>query len=630
MAVGAVAVVAAAPFVLLPGVASAAPLPATYTATASGDVLTVESTLAGGELAAVDLVHSDASVDSEADPAASATSANLGAQVGGFATVDVDSNTTTAPPSGSDSGSLLEASALGLNTGVITYTDTATWAGAEACVDDGTPISQASTETAGASLDLLGTSVLTTGVSSVTGTTSLEQTDPTFDTRAVVATTTGELTDPALLDGLLTIDVLSAPTLTATATGTADGSDVVFTPAEATATVGGTTVTLDAGADVPLDVPGVGSVVLHLNSASELANRSVAADGTSASGDAVALTADITLLGGTGTVSVDLLPLHAEATAPVGGVECGRLAPAVDIVTPADGSSTDDPTPPITGTSNQPNSTVTLVIDGGDPVEVDTDGDGNFTYTPEASVTDGAGDTATDSTTFTVVAADVEPTVDITSPEDGSSTDDPTPPITGTSNQPNSTVTLVIDGGDPVEVDTDGDGNFTYTPTAENDAGSASDSVTFTVVAADEEPTVEITDPEDGSSTDDPTPPVTGTSNQPNSTVTVVIDGGDPVEVDTDGDGNFTYTPTTALACGEHTVTVTAENDAGTASDSSTFTVLCAAGAVADAGPASLAYTGSDLGMELSVAAALLAAGVLFVGASQLRRRRFVPRHAAR
>ena len=634
--------------------AQAAPLPATYTATASGDVLTLGATAGTTTLATADLVHAAASLDSS-DPTepASAASANLGAQVGPLG-AQLNSSRVIAPPDASDSGSLVTASGEGLSTGVLTYSDSATWVSATACVADGTDISSATTTTAGAEFGLPIGDVIVTGEASVTGTTSLDQVSPTNDTRAVVATSTGSLSDISIAEGLATVAVTSDPTLTATATGTASGSGVAFTPAQATVTIGGTTTTLTAGVDTTLALPaGAGSVTFHLASSSEITNLVVAGDGTSASGDAAPLTAEITLANAPGLVTdAALLTLHAEATAPAGGVECD-WTPTITIATPADGSTTTDTTPDITGTSNVTNGTIQLSLDSGTPIDVPTDANGAFSYTPTTPLTEGphavtataadpgGGDPATDTSNFTVDTT--APIVAISTPPDGSTTGDTTPDVTGTSDILNGQITLSIDGGDPITVPTDASGTFSYTPTtpltegphtveatATDAAGnSATDTSSFTVTPG--VPVVDITDPADGSTTSDPTPDITGTTDQPNSTVAIVIDGGDPIEVDTDADGNFSYTPTSELSCGQHQVTVSAQNGTGTGSDSTTFTLACGAGGTDGTGGANsngagsgglLSYTGSNVAAVLAAGALLIGLGSALVMASPAARRR--------
>jgi LPXTG-motif cell wall-anchored protein len=250
---------------------------------------------------------------------------------------------------------------------------------------------------------------------------------------------------------------------------------------------------------------------------------------------------------------------------------------------------------------------VSLVVDGGAPVTVPTAADGTWTYTPVAPLGDGPhtavataadsdGNTATDTTTFTVDAT--APAVAITTPADGSSTRDTTPAIAGTSDVVSGTISLAIDGGAPVAVPTDGTGAWTHIPatplaegphtvvvTATDAAGnSASDSSTFTVDTV--APAVDITSPEDGSTTQDNTPPISGTSDVLSGTIQLVVDGQPPVTVGTDATGAWTWTPVTPLPNGPHTATATATDAAGnTATDETTFTVTAPAAEVVITAP---------------------------------------------
>jgi LPXTG-motif cell wall-anchored protein len=154
--------------------------------------------------------------------------------------------------------------------------------------------------------------------------------------------------------------------------------------------------------------------------------------------------------------------------------------------------------------------------------------------------------------------------------------------------------------------------------------------VTFTVVAL--APPV-ITSPADGSTTEDTTPPVTGTG-EPGATVMVTIDG---VEVGTalvDADSNWQLDLTSPLSCGRHTVSAVQEVPDLLARISPpsapvTFTVACPPGTSgsgsgstsgsADPGGDGLAATGAGSALGL-----LAAVGLLLVGAGSwlVRRRR--------
>src|SRR5699024_318017 len=64
---------------------------------------------------------------------------------------------------------------------------------------------------------------------------------------------------------------------------------------------------------------------------------------------------------------------------------------------------------------------------------------------------------------------------------------------------------------------------------------------------------VEITTPEDGTRTKDPTPTVTKTD-KPDTTVVIIVDEEPVDEVEVDDDGNWTWTPEDDLEIGEHEI----------------------------------------------------------------------------
>ncbi|WP_461472475.1 Ig-like domain-containing protein [Microbacterium sp. HJ5] len=274
--------------------------------------------------------------------------------------------------------------------------------------------------------------------------------------------------------------------------------------------------------------------------------------------------------------------------------------PAPTVVEPADGSTTTDTTPVISGTA-EPNSTVTVIIDG---VSIGTTpagptGDWTFStttpltegeHTVTATATDEAGNTGPESAGNTFTVDSLAPAAPVISaPADGSSTNDTTPDITGTA-EPNSTVTVRIDGAVVGETDADGLGNWIFTPAiplapgahtavanATDEAGNTSpdsNTVAFTVDTTAPVAPI-ITAPVDGSSVNDPTPDIEGTA-EANSTVTVRIDGAAVGQAPVDGGGNWIFTPTVPLADGPHSVVATATDAAGnTSGDSNTvdFTV---------------------------------------------------------
>ncbi len=266
-------------------------------------------------------------------------------------------------------------------------------------------------------------------------------------------------------------------------------------------------------------------------------------------------------------------------------------APAAPAITsPADGTVTSDTTPAITGTA-EPDSTVEVFIDGASVGTTTADGTGAWTLTPTtpladgdhtvtATATDAVGNTSPESTPVTVtVDTTADPPV-ITSPADGSSTNDSTPTITGTA-EPGASVEVFVDGTSVGTATADGTGAWTFTPTtplADGDhtitavqtdpSGNVSAPSAPIVVTVDTAPPPApvITEPTDGETVTDSTPTIAGTG-EPGATVTVVDEKGDTVCTATvRADGTWTCTAGTALTNGAHTLTATEADAAGNAS----------------------------------------------------------------
>ncbi|WP_375770300.1 Ig-like domain-containing protein [Archangium gephyra] len=85
-----------------------------------------------------------------------------------------------------------------------------------------------------------------------------------------------------------------------------------------------------------------------------------------------------------------------------------------------------------------------------------------------------------------------------------------------------------------------------------------------------------VVSPEQNGTVDTLTPAITGNA-EPNSSITLIIDGTEVGPIRTDAAGNWSYTPTTPLTTGPHEVRVRATDDAGNVSPTSeprTFTVV--------------------------------------------------------
>lgn len=268
-------------------------------------------------------------------------------------------------------------------------------------------------------------------------------------------------------------------------------------------------------------------------------------------------------------------------------LDCSAVA--VTLVTPAEGSTTNDATPTYSGVAT-PGTTVTVTVDGTNVGTAIAAADGTWSLTPTtalaagphtatASVT-GAGRTVTDDARFTV---DLSTTVAITAPANGSTIADNTPEILGTG-EPGAVVVVTLDGatlgsttvgpdGSWVLVVTSplGNGPHTASVVATDAVGNtASSSTTFTVDAST---SVSITAPISGSTTRDATPTITGTA-VPGASVVVTIDGTEVGRTTAAGDGSWSVDVTTALIDGAHTAEATAMDSHGNvATDSTTFTV---------------------------------------------------------
>ena len=270
------------------------------------------------------------------------------------------------------------------------------------------------------------------------------------------------------------------------------------------------------------------------------------------------------------------------------------------------GDSTNDTMPTITGSGAEPGSKILIRIGSGDLIEVLVDGDGNWAYTPGEPLADGY-------YVIEIIAVDgsgnqsppsyIGITIDTTPPEapaysivddnteggkmilPGETTSDNTPLLKGLA-APGSTITIIIDGGEPVQVVADADGVWSYSIPGLAD-GNHTVSVKETDKAGNESgwtdgnfivdttppatPEVIVKDDngnliEPGQSTDDGTPTFSG-KGEPGNTIIIEIDG-EEHEVVVGEDGSWEYTPEDPLGEGEHQVIVKEKDKAGNESGS--------------------------------------------------------------
>ncbi|OAE47742.1 Ig-like domain repeat protein [Enterobacter cloacae] len=289
-------------------------------------------------------------------------------------------------------------------------------------------------------------------------------------------------------------------------------------------------------------------------------------------------------------------------------------APGVPVVTDsvsqitgpvADGGSTNDPRPVLSGTGT-PNDVITIYdqVGTGAPQAVGSvtvDGNGNWTWRPESNIgegtheytataTDESGNESVPSAGITITVDTLDPTTpvisDIAGAQNGGSTNDTTPTLSGTG----TTGETVIIYNNGVEVDrvdvvngqwsytlpTQTDGPLNITVAAVDDAGNLSPvSPVFSVTVDTQTPTVPQIDAVSDSQlansvlyTRDGTPTLTGIG-EPGSNVTVTVDGVASPVVVVQPNGTWSWTADPALAEGPHTFSVAASDAAGNTSASS-------------------------------------------------------------
>ena len=408
-------------------------------------------------------------------------------------------------------------------------------------------------------------------------------------------------------------------TETFTATVQADGSwsaDVPTALADGELTIeasvsdsAGNTTTLSENATLNTTAPSISiNVLVDTNDTTpEIRGTSDAADGTTISltfEDSAGniTTVDTTVTGGVWSVDapIDLAEGEYTVTAQVddglGNIGSATETGQIDLTGPSlvitDNGVGNDTTPTIAGSSDAPQgSTVTVIVtdSSGTPQTMSATVLANGTwsipvpvalaegaYTISASVSDAAGNdtTATGAGEIDTTA----PTLILTNP---GSSNDITPTLSGTSDAVEGTVinfTVVDDLGNTQTFTTtvDADGNFSievptalaegpYTITANiSDVAGNSTDITGNGTIDTTAPSVSVDAP---LLTNDSTPTVTGTSDAPNSTITVTFtdatNATQSIDVQTDASGNWSATPTGTLAEGNYSVSASITDAAG-------------------------------------------------------------------
>ncbi|WP_416378562.1 Ig-like domain-containing protein [Acinetobacter pittii] len=306
-----------------------------------------------------------------------------------------------------------------------------------------------------------------------------------------------------------------------------------------------------------------------------------------------------TLSEGAHSVTVTATDLAGNVGTDTGTVTIDTVAPNAPDIDPVNAVD------PITGTA-EAGSTVTVSFPDGTTATVVAGPDGTWSVpnpgnlvdgdTISATATDPAGNTSLPGTEI-VDGDGLPPVVSLTDEV----TNDATPDLSGSINDPNATIVVTVDGIDYPAVN-NGDGTWTLpndilptlsegahsvTVTATDLAGNVgtdTGTVTIDTVA----PVVTFPDV----STNDTTPALTGTIDDPLATIVVTVDGVD-YPATNNGDGTWTLADNTlpALTDGPHTVSVTATDVAGNVSTPVTGTVTV------DATAPTLAISADDLAL---------------------------------
>ncbi len=473
--------------------ASAAPVPTSATGSASAtllgvDVLNVTGLPVFGNFAAasVDVAPVSGSLAAGA-PRVKANAANLGAillnqTLPALLTEAAQTAPPTNPTATVVNGPAIPAAPL-LTAGISQSTAHAQFTDGT-CLPAGTPISSSSTTTVDAAvldIPVVGALVKAPGTVETRQSVRLAATGGADDAREVVSTASSNLAALNLFDSV-TIGVNQAPTVTATARGTAGAASVAYNQPVVTVTAPGapgSPFVLDAANEVAsFALPE--NPLLRVELSLGALTKTVTPDGTSATGSAALLhlklgTFTVGPILGVDIANVDIVPLSATAGAPAGGIQCGNgggptpgSIAAPDITSPASGATVNDTTPTISGTG-LPGATVTVTEGGNVVCTAIVRANGTWScepgtplpagpHTVTATQTLDGQTSAADSTTFTVVPDPNDPDGDgLPTTQEG--------PIGTNPNDPDTDDDGLSDGAevnthhtDPLNPDTDGDG----------------------------------------------------------------------------------------------------------------------------------------------------------------------------
>ncbi len=292
--------------------------------------------------------------------------------------------------------------------------------------------------------------------------------------------------------------------------------------------------------------------------------------------------------------SLTLLALTFAGCPSPGGTSGSNKTAVVDTTAPVvgvDPLTTNQRRPQLTGTIDDPTATVTLAAGALNLGAATNDGNGHWTVTPAFDIPD---------STYTLLAKAVDPAgnvgqataqlvVDTTPPTvtvNPLTTNDTTPPLTGTVNDPAATVSVTL-VGKTYPAANNGNGTWTLadntisppllpgtydvTLQAADALGNAAQTVAAAALVIDTTPPVVTAD---ALTTNQRRPQLTGTIDDATATVTAAIGTLALGTAVNSGNGTWALTSPVDIPDGTQTVTVTARDPAGNAAQATALLVL--------------------------------------------------------
>jgi hypothetical protein len=297
----------------------------------------------------------------------------------------------------------------------------------------------------------------------------------------------------------------------------------------------------------------------------------------------------VTVAGVSGEGTFTLIIPQGAAQDSLGNLSPAGSGPPVSVdteapVVTANALSTNDMTPALTGNVNDPTATITVSV-AGKTYAATNNGNGtwaladnvispplaNGKYEVEVSATDTVGNAGHDATQNELTVDTAAPTVAVNALK----TNDSTPALTGTVDDPGATITVTV-AGKTYNATSNGNGTWTLadnviTPALADGEYDVSASAKDTLgnvsgVTAGKALTIDTTAPNVGVDplvTKDVRPVLHGTVSDPGATVQVAIGGGAAVPAANNGDGTWTLITTADIADGQYDVSATASDAVG-------------------------------------------------------------------